>query len=86
MLLILLLSLVITPPTLWLLLYNRVTDQYNEDEKVIRTKKEAQKEIRRSTLRYHFFHLWLIYTTAACILLLHCYHIINLTPFIKSLG
>jgi len=71
MLAIIIISGVITPAFVWLWLYNRITDQYDEDEVLIETKAEAQADVLSKTIKSPIFYIYCLYTTA-CIVATVC--------------
>ncbi|KKN25635.1 hypothetical protein LCGC14_0882630 [marine sediment metagenome] len=65
MIAILLISGVITPAFIWVLLYSKIHDQYADDEGMImiETKEEAQKAVRKATLKSPMLYLYLVFST-----------------------
>ena len=64
MLAILIISGAITPAFAWCLLYFNITDQYNEDGDMIKTKAEAQSDVFSQTVKSPFFWVYMFYVNA----------------------
>jgi len=68
MVMTLLISGVIMPAFMWLLLYSKITDQYEETEDgeaiMIETKAEAQRYVFQQTIRSPFFWIYSIFSAA----------------------
>ena len=65
MMMVILISSIIMPAFVWLLLYYNITDQYvtiDEETTLVETKVEAQKDVRRRTIKSPFFWVYSFYS------------------------
>lgn len=82
----LLASIAFTPPLLWLLLYRAVCDQVDSNGKVYRSAHDAKVIVRRKTIRYPLFWVWLVYFSIFSMLCLHGLGWIDATPIVETVG
>lgn len=82
----LLASIAFTPLLLWFLLYRAVCDQVDTNGKVYRSAHDAKAIVRRETIHYPLFWIWLAYFTVFSMLCLHGLGWVDATPIAEVVG